>query len=134
MVADYLGDTIEIPSPKSTDNNLAKVLIFVSLNSPLVETFFEGVKKLLPAHYFELKDGNLKIERYWQAEFSESKKEKVIEEATDEVESVMQDSIKAHMLSDVEVGSFLSSGIDSSYLATSFEGDKTFTVGFDYSS
>lgn len=37
-----------------------------------------------------------------------------------------------HKISDVEVGSFLSSGVDSSYVAASFHGDKTFTVGFDY--
>ncbi len=39
---------------------------------------------------------------------------------------------KKHKISDVEVGSFLSSGVDSSYVAASFHGDKTFTVGFDY--
>ena len=37
-----------------------------------------------------------------------------------------------HKVSDVEVGSFLSSGVDSSYVAACFHGDKTFTVGFDY--
>lgn len=45
----------------------------------------------------------------------------------------MQDSIQKHKTSsDVEVGSFLSSGVDSSYVAACFHGDKTFTVGFDY--
>ena len=44
----------------------------------------------------------------------------------------MQNSIESHKISDVEVGSFLSSGVDSSYVAACFHGDKTFTVGFDY--
>ena len=38
----------------------------------------------------------------------------------------------AHKISDVEVGCFLSSGVDSSYVSTYFAGQKTFTVGFDY--
>ena len=50
----------------------------------------------------------------------------------DEIDAAMQDSIKAHKVADVEVGSFLSSGVDSSYVAACFHGDKTFTVGFDY--
>ena len=44
----------------------------------------------------------------------------------------MLDSVKTHKISDVEVGSFLSSGVDSSFVAATFKGDKTFTVGFDY--
>ena len=42
----------------------------------------------------------------------------------------IEKSIEAHMLSDVPVGSFLSSGIDSSYIAEAANVDKTFTVGF----
>ena len=45
---------------------------------------------------------------------------------------IIQNSIESHKISDVEVGSFLSSGVDSSYVAACFNGDKTFTVGFDY--
>ena len=43
----------------------------------------------------------------------------------------LTDSVEAHKISDVEVGSFLSSGVDSSYVACSAHVDKTFTVGFD---
>ena len=81
-----------------------------------------------------MKNGDLEVQRYWQAEFTTPSVKLPFEEATDDVEKIMQDSIKAHMLSDVEVGSFLSSGIDSSYVAASFKGDITFTVGFDYAS
>ena len=44
----------------------------------------------------------------------------------------MQESVRYHMVSDVEVASLLSSGVDSSYVAATFKGAKTFTVGFDY--
>ena len=43
----------------------------------------------------------------------------------------MEDSVKNHLVSDVEVGSFLSSGIDSSYIASLAKPDKTYTVGYD---
>ena len=49
----------------------------------------------------------------------------------DEIEKTFDDSVEAHKISDVEVGSFLSSGVDSSYVACSAHVDKTFTVGFD---
>mgnify|MGYP000706611596 FL=1 len=43
----------------------------------------------------------------------------------------MDDSVKHHLISDVEVGSFLSSGVDSSYLVSLAKPDKTYTIGFD---
>lgn len=52
-----------------------------------------------------------------------------LNELVDKIDDAMQDSIKKHKISDVEVGSFLSSGVDSSYVAACFKGDKTFTVG-----
>ena len=53
------------------------------------------------------------------------------ETAVDKIANTMKDSVEHHMLSDVEVGSFLSSGIDSSYLVSLSRPDKTYTVGYD---
>lgn len=99
--------------------------------SVLPETFFKGVYKLMPSHYFLLKDGKMEITRYFEPDFAPNEyySEDVL---VDKIDEVMQDSVRTHMISDVEVGSFLSSGVDSSYVAASFHGDKTFTVGFDY--
>lgn len=99
--------------------------------SVLPETFFSGIFKLMPSHCFTFQNGTMTVERYWQPSFEE-KEGKTFEETVEEIDAVMQDSIKAHKISDVEVGSFLSSGVDSSYVAACFHGDKTFTVGFDY--
>lgn len=99
--------------------------------SVLPETFFKGVFRLMPAHSFTFKEGKLNIKRYWSPEF-QADPEKPLDTFIDEIDAAMQDSIKKHKISDVEVGSFLSSGVDSSYVAASFHGDKTFTVGFDY--
>ena len=49
----------------------------------------------------------------------------------DEIEKVMKESVEMHKISDVEVGSFLSSGVDSSYLTYLGQVDHTFTVGFE---
>lgn len=99
--------------------------------SVLPETFFKGIFKLMPAHYFIYKDGKMEITRYWEPKF-EADDSVSMDTLVDKIDDVFQDSIKSHKISDVEVGSFLSSGVDSSYVAASFHGDKTFTVGFDY--
>lgn len=100
--------------------------------SVLEETFFKGVFKLMPSHYliFDLNESAVTIERYFQPMFKPEKAK--LQDTIAKVENVLQDSIEAHKVSDVEVGSFLSSGVDSSYVAATFNGDKTFTVGFDY--
>ena len=48
-----------------------------------------------------------------------------------QLSEILKDSVKHHMLSDVEVGAFLSGGVDSGYLASSSGADQAFTVGFD---
>lgn len=95
------------------------------------ETFFENVYCLMPAHYLWYKDGNVETQRYWEPKFSEDPG-MTREQAVEEIEKVFEDSVSAHKISDVEVGCFLSSGVDSSYVSTYFAGQKTFTVGFDY--
>ena len=94
------------------------------------ETFFEGVYALMPAHYLWFKNGKVETHRYWEPKF-EPNESMTEEEAVDEIAKVFEESVSAHKISDVEVGCFLSSGVDSSYVSTYFSGQKTFTVGFD---
>ncbi len=96
--------------------------------SPTEETFFENVYKLPPAHYFTYKDGEMKKVRYWKPEFNST--DGVLEYFADLTDNAVRESVEAHKIADVEVGSFLSSGIDSSYIAEAAKVDKTFTVGF----
>ncbi len=97
--------------------------------SALPETFFKGIYKLPPAHYLIYKDGKLDIERYWTPSFEEEKGVS-LEKTVEKLSAVLDDSVRYHMISDVEVGSLLSSGVDSSYVVSRFNGAKTFTVGF----
>ncbi len=97
--------------------------------SPCEETFFKNVYKLPPAHYFIYKDGKLEIQRYWEVKFK-ADESKSLDYWVNEISQTFKDSVSAHKISDVEVGSFLSSGVDSSYVAAVADVDKTFTVGF----
>ncbi len=97
--------------------------------SPTEETFFKNVYKLPPAHSFTFKDGAMKTKRYWRPDFDSQ--DGVLEYFADITDKTVRESVKAHKIADVEVGSFLSSGIDSSYIAEAAQVDKTFTVGFE---
>ena len=98
--------------------------------SVLEDTFFKNVYKLMPGHYFVYKDGNLDIKKYYEIKFEEDDS-KNLEEWEDIIRKELNESIKYHKISDVEVGSFLSSGVDSSIIATLSDVDKTFTVGYE---
>ena len=94
------------------------------------DTFFKNVYKLRPGHYFKYHDGELEIVKYYEIKI-ESDDSKRLDEWKDIIRDNLNESIKYHKVSDVEVGSFLSSGVDSSIVATLSDVDKTFTVGYD---
>ncbi|WP_251391196.1 asparagine synthase (glutamine-hydrolyzing) [Mediterraneibacter agrestimuris] len=97
---------------------------------PTNETFFKGVFCLQPGHYFTYQNGKMEITRYFEPHFTGDTK-KSFEEVVEDVEKVMKESVEMHKISDVEVASYLSSGVDSSYLTYLGQVDHTFTVGFD---
>ncbi len=97
--------------------------------TPTTETFFKGVYRLDPGCTLTYHEGELKINRYYNITFNA--KEKDFDKTVFNINETMKDSVNHHMLSDVEVGSFLSSGIDSSYIVTLAKPDKTYTVGYD---
>jgi len=96
------------------------------------ETFFKNVYKLKPGHYFHYKDGDLDIKPYFESSYEKNQK-KSYEELKEEMKRVLEDSIYYHQTtSDVEVGAYLSGGVDSSYVVSVGKPDKTFSVGFSY--
>ena len=100
--------------------------------SVLEETFFKGVYKLLPGHYFkyDFKTNKMNIEKYYQVKFEA--KQQDFDKLVKEIDETVTSSIDTHLISDVPVGSYLSGGIDSSYVVSYLKPDKTFSVGFDY--
>ena len=97
------------------------------------ETFFAGVYKLPAAHCFtfDIAAARMDVRRYWDADFSDDDS-KTFDEYVEECDEVVHESVAAHRIADVKVGSFLSGGVDSSYIAACLMPDKTFSVGFDY--
>ena len=94
------------------------------------ETFFKNLYCLQPGHYLRYRDGKVEEHRYWEAIFTPDN-EMTLEQAVDSIDEVFTDSVEAHRISDVEVGCFLSGGVDSCFVASYFGGQKAFTVGFD---
>lgn len=95
------------------------------------ETFFENVLCLMPGHFMYYKQKKIEIKRYFVPEFNIDEN-LTLEKATKEIEKTFENSVEVHKIADVEVGCFLSSGIDSSLVASYFPGQKAFTVGFDF--
>lgn len=93
------------------------------------DTFFKDVYKLRPGHYFTYKDGKLDIIKYYEVVL-DSNDTRSFDDWKNGIKEELDDSIAHHKISDVEVGSFLSSGVDSSLIATLSNVDKTFTVGY----
>lgn len=98
--------------------------------SVLPETFFKGIFKLMPGHTMIFKDGKISISRYFEPTF-EPEEGLSLQTWVDRIDKATKDSVDHHMISDVEVASLLSSGVDSSYLVARYSGKKTFTVGFE---
>lgn len=94
------------------------------------ETFFRDIYCLPPAHCLWYRGGEVTLHRYFDPMFTPDE-DMTLDEAVEEIDRAFTDSVEAHRISDVEVGCFLSSGVDSSYVASYFGGQKAFTVGFD---
>lgn len=94
------------------------------------DTFFKNTYKLLPGYYFIYKDKELEVKKYYEVKL-EPNDDKSLNEWVSGIREVIDNSVLAHKVSDVEVGSFLSSGVDSSLIAKLSSVDKTFTVGYD---
>ncbi len=92
------------------------------------DTFFKNVHKLNPGHCFTYKDGEMKIRQYFRIDYRNNNDD--LDTCVDKINSIMKDSIEHHKIADVEVGAFLSSGVDSSYIVANANVDKAFTVGF----
>lgn len=129
VFASEIKSILEFPGFKKEVNMEALEEYLSFQYSSLPETFFKGVYRLLPGHYLTYSNGELNTTQYFDPTLepvSRDSKEELVKKLTD----VLEDSVEKHMLADVEVGAFLSSGVDSSYIAAKYSGKKTFTVGF----
>jgi len=102
---------------------------------PRPQTIFEGVFVLPPAHILTWKAGDFEVEPYWQL-FDPEPLRASEEELTDEFDKRLNAAVSSHLLADVDIGAFLSGGVDSSlvcaiaakHLDTPLQ---TYTIGFE---
>ena len=129
MFASEIKAFLDHPDFKKVLNEeiLSAYLCFNS--TPTAETFFKGVYRLKPGHSLLYKNNKITIEKFFELTFEETDDD--LDKIVSNIDSAMRDSVKYHEIADVEVGSFLSSGIDSSYLVSLARPDKTYTVGYD---
>ncbi len=108
-------------------------LSFMCVPAPL--TAYQAIKKLEPGHTLRWHKGEIRIERYWQPNFS-TKLAISEEEAGERALEVLREAVRVRLMSEVPLGAFLSGGIDSSAVVAlmseaSSEPVKTFSIGFD---
>ncbi|SET06508.1 asparagine synthase (glutamine-hydrolyzing) [Anaerobranca gottschalkii] len=119
-----------IPSRELDGESLAYYLTYQYV--PFEKTMVKNILKLLPGHLMIINKKGVKIERYWKPQFNPVDKPK--EEYKEEIKEILLDSVSVHMQSDVPIGCFLSSGIDSTAIAclmSKFRRINTFSVGFE---
>ena len=80
-------------------------------------SLFKGIEKLPAAHYLVLEDNHIMVNRYWDVDFKE-KLSASKENITDQLDELLLETVKGHLLSDVRVGACLSGGIDSGTVAS----------------
>jgi asparagine synthase (glutamine-hydrolysing) len=108
-------------------------LSFMCVPAPL--TAYRAIRKLEPGHTLRWRKGEIKIERYWQPDFSQ-KIDISEREAGERAIEILRDAVRVRLMSEVPLGAFLSGGIDSSAVVAlmseeSSEPVKTFSIGFE---
>ncbi|MDD6032685.1 MAG: asparagine synthase (glutamine-hydrolyzing) [Oscillospiraceae bacterium] len=101
---------------------------------PDSETFFKNVYKLPSGCYLEYQDGKVTIRRYYEVTYRIDET-RTLDQWKKEITETFADSVEAHKIADVEVGCFLSSGVDSSYVVKEVsrvqKDVKTFSVCYE---
>ena len=120
-------------TPEADPAAIVEYLAFQYVPAP--RSAFRGLRKLPPAHYLVVQDGNVRIERYWRLSYA--RKRPLNEaDAAEELRDRLSEAVRLRLISDVPLGAFLSGGIDSgtvvALMAACGSGPvKTFSIGFE---
>ncbi len=115
--------------------SLAGLDCYLSLNFvPCPWTLVDGIEKLAPGNWLEWRDGKIRTESYWRLPF-ENPRNWTLDSAKEQLDSLLQQSTREHLLSDVPLGVWLSGGVDSSTILhyasqASSSRLKTFSISF----
>jgi asparagine synthase (glutamine-hydrolysing) len=128
-----LKTILEDPGVRRT-LDLAALNYYLSLNYvPGTHTLIEGLEKLPPGHWMEWRDGRMRSESYWRLQFRQ--RPRTLGAAMEELDQLLQESVREHLVSDVPLGIWASGGLDSSTIlhyaaAASPSRLKTFSISF----
>jgi len=96
------------------------------------DTFFKGVKKLMPGHWLEFENGSLTVQRYWSAsQHFKPDNSKTAQEWADEIHSTVQEIFREVKEDGETAESFLSGGVDSSYVLAMSDAETSDSCGYD---
>ena len=113
---------------------MAGLSCYLALNYvPCPWTLVEGIEKIPPGHWLEWRGGEIHSEAYWNLPFGPPR-QLTMDAAKEELDSLLKQAVREHLLSDVPLGVWLSGGIDSStilhYAATASSKLKTLSISF----
>ena len=129
VFASEIKSILEFPGYQREVNTEALEQYLSFQYSVLDETFFKGIYRLPAGCFLKYENGQVHVTRYFDPILTPKNihNEKKLQER---LEKALTHSVRCHMISDVEIGAFLSGGVDSSFVAEQFSGKKAFTVGF----
>jgi asparagine synthase (glutamine-hydrolysing) len=135
VFASELSAILKHPSVSREIDPLAVDAYFAYGYIPAPLTIYRDVRKLPPAHYLVWENGEIKLQRYWQLDFTKKRTESA-DELAEELRERLKETVRLHLISDVPLGAFLSGGMDSSSIVAlmaqvSDRPVKTFSIGFD---
>lgn len=125
-----IRDIIDQPGFKK-ELNEEMLQLYLSLTYVAGEnTFFRGLKKLLPGRYLIWQDGKPEIHRYWKPEFHPDES-KTLEDWADEIHNTLKEIMPEVKTADERVESFLSGGVDSSYVLAMSDAEQADCCGYE---
>lgn len=126
---------LTVPGIEARIDPLALDQIF-TLWAPIPpRTIFDGIAELPPAHVMTVEDGTVRQNAYWTLDFSDSAVARSEDEHGEEARALLEDATRIRLRADVEVGAYLSGGLDSSIVSAMAArmapaGLRTFAIGF----
>jgi asparagine synthase (glutamine-hydrolysing) len=104
---------------------------------PAPDSILSGVKKLMPAHTLVWHEGQTTLTRYWRLDFSKKLSVTDPRELHEPIRDAIRKATRRRMIADVDIGAFLSGGIDSSAVVAAMSEAssapvRTFSIGFDH--
>lgn len=136
LFASEMKSILEDPAVRKDINRPAVDIFMQYMFLPGDTTLIKSIKKLNPGYLLTCKHGKVSIKQYWDLTFPESRYERSFSTAMTDIRTLLRETVKYHMISDVPVGFLLSGGIDSTAMLSFAVEDagmdiSTFTLGFD---